>query len=209
MKRWKELVVGYALGTLTHQDHRELLQLTVDNPQLMVDAVRLKHMSSMQIAQRVDWPTEGFEVGAEGWADTATRSLRLVLPEPVVSELNRAVSPTAKSGLSDGSSSSLSDRENHLVDHHLLLDHHVVDRSVSTDRSINRSVEQIEPSRASRVPLNRIREFLAHRRLFSRKGTWRWIIVLGLITLGIDYWRVRRLLAITQSEILQLEMRVD
>ena len=201
MKRWNELAVGYALGTLTPQEHQELLQLTVDNPQLMLDALRLRHMTSVQIAQKVDWPTEGFEVGAEGWADTATRSLRLALPEPIVSELDKAVSPAAAHALSnsasDGSNDGPNDIPNGRKNHQ--LSHPLVDSLVMPS----------EPNKASGVPFDRMRWSPASWHLFSRKGIWRWIIALGLITFGFDYWRVRRLLANTQGEILQPEMTTD
>lgn len=189
-------MVGYALGTLTHQEHRELLQLAIDNPQLMLDAVRLRHMSAVQIAQKVDWPTEGFEVGAEGWADTATRSLRLALPEPIASELNE-VSPAPDCALSDVSSYGSNDREHRQLNPHL-NPHHLGDSPV----------ELPKPDQVSEAPSDRMRRSSAIWRLFFRKGIWRWIMVLGLILFGIDYWRVRQLLAITQGKVLQLEKAI-
>ncbi len=164
MERWNELMVAYVLGTLTPQERRDLSQMAAQNPQLMLDASRLRHMTSLQIAQKLDWPTEGFEIGAEGWADTATRSLKPALPEPI------AVEPTA---------------------------------AAATTLDLDFPAEA--PDLGSFWP----RAVLAKGKMSLSKRVWYWLMIVALVCLGIDDWRVRRLLTMTQSEVLQMKMRTD
>lgn len=53
------------------------------------------------------------------------------------------------------------------------------------------------------------RFWLAKDAVFQRTNLFSWLMALVLIGVGIDNWRVRRLLAIAQERILQLELSAE
>ncbi|MEL7140717.1 MAG: hypothetical protein AAGM27_11665 [Cyanobacteria bacterium J06554_3] len=180
MDRWNELIAGYVLNNLTEDEEQELSAVLADNPQLMSEISRLRGTATLKSSQRISLAAERLPMGSEGWADMA------VLPTDEALSVGEAMQPqyARMSELRRPqalSSQALSANEN----------------SVFPDRGW---LAALTPAKALAT---------LRARAFARMGWWSWLVLAALVVVGIDNWRMRRLLAIAQERILQVESTTE
>ncbi|MEM9947929.1 MAG: hypothetical protein AAF810_17965 [Cyanobacteria bacterium P01_D01_bin.36] len=73
--------------------------------------------------------------------------------------------------------------------------------------SVAESARVEDNSAALRAPVQRF--VMAKDAFLQRTSLMSWLVALMLVVLGLDNWRVRRLLAITQERVLQLELSAE
>ncbi|MEL6551958.1 MAG: hypothetical protein AAFQ63_00655 [Cyanobacteria bacterium J06621_11] len=220
MERWNELAAGYVLGNLTDEEQLELSKVLSENPQLKQEITRLRKTATMNRAQASENVVSPISTGAQGWADTAAD-----LPEPsflsnkvMNSEVvnskeqdieRQNIEKLNKQGPANsrlGSSAMFSARASTAPGSKVAQN---VPQSVT--QPVNHSAAQ--PVTQSNVPTSCGVSVIGGRLLlgevWQHAKPWGWLVALILVGVGIDNWRVRRLLAIAQERIFQLELSSD
>jgi len=181
MERWNELIAGYVLGNLTDDEAQELSAILQDHPHLRLEISRLRKTATMSRSRQADWPLEPLDAGAEGWTDTVHDLSDVQSIQPAFPEKKPLLESMTKPIQSkpDGAAESAFSLRQ------------VLSRRLLLNRPV---VESFVPERES---------------VFQRKSLLSWLMALVLIGVGIDNWRVRRLLSIAQERISQLELSAE
>lgn len=215
MERWNELAAGYVLGNLTEEEQLELSKVLSENPQLKQEIARLRKTATMNRAQASENVVSPISTGAQGWADTAAD-----LPEPsflsdkvmnseVVNSKEQNIERQNKQGPANS----------RLVSSAMFSAHASTAPGSKVAQNVPQSVTQpvnhsaAQPVTQSNVPtscgVSVIGGRLSLGEVWQHARPWGWLVALILVGVGIDNWRVRRLLAIAQERIFQLELSSD
>ncbi|MEM9089493.1 MAG: hypothetical protein AAGC93_12195 [Cyanobacteria bacterium P01_F01_bin.53] len=175
MERWNELVAGYVLGNLTDGESQELAQLMTEKPQLTEEIARLRKTATIRGAS----PAAGQPLG-------------------LVDQFPR----------SESGEEGWADENTRLPNPALLKTHHVLKPPAATLTDASPMALLIS------VPAYFLTSFRQRFALpdltqepmgFPMTNPWWCLLVLLLIGVGVDNWRVRRSLAISQEKLAQLE----
>ena len=219
MERWNELAAGYVLSNLTEEEQLELSKVLSENPQLEQEIARLRKTATMNRAQASENAVSPISTGAQGWADTASD-----LPEPSFS-ISEAVSSEDLNG-KELNSEKLNKQgpANSLLGKSAIFSARAStasgfkiahDVSQSVTQPVNQSAAQsaAQSGTQSNAPtvcassgVSVIGGRLPLGEVWHHARPWGWLVAQILIGVGIDNWRVRRLLAIAQERIFQLEL---
>lgn len=181
MDRWNELIAGYVLNNLTEEEEQELAEVLADNPQLMSEISRLRSTATLKSSQRISWAAERLPMGSEGWADMA------VLPTDEELGEGEAMQPQ-----------------------HARMSSKPYGPQVPAAQALSTSENSVFPDRGWLAVLTPVKVMAVLReQAFSRMGWWSWLVLAALVVVGIDNWRMRRLLAIAQERILQVESATE
>lgn len=180
MDRWNELIAGYVLNNLTKDEQQELSEVLADNPQLMSEISRLRGTATLKSSQKISWAAERLPMGAEGWADMA------VFPADEDLSVGESMQPQPI-------------RMSKLCEPQALAPRSLCANENSAFPDVD-WLAVLSPTKA----LMTLRECA-----FVRTSWWSWLVLAVLVVVGIDNWRMRRLLAIAQERILQVESATE
>ena len=179
MERWNELIAGYVLGNLTEEEQAELSAVLDENPHLKLDIARLRKTATMSHVQRLNRSLERLQAGSEGWADTAHGSPILEPEDFFAHPFSAQLSQSAQPS-------------------------QPAQPPVPSAPSAVDADDKSGPSDGwQRVKLPFVKMF------WQRTSWFGWLVALLLVTVSLDNWRMRRMLAIAQERITELELATE
>jgi len=200
MERWNELIAGHVLGNLTESEQQELSKVLSKNPQMMAEIARLRQTATLrsgQNKQQAVEPSPGYlPEGAEGWADMVAQMPNMT-PEMMADILSNDQTGLHKPSTLLGSAPAA-------------IDSHAVNSLPPNFRLDTHKPLAIAADTPTKPrPLGRIPFRTSPPDRHWGKQCTRWIVVLLIVGMGLDNWRLRRMLAIAQEHILELESTVE
>jgi len=195
MERWNELIAGHVLGNLTESEQAELSKVLSKNPQMVTQIARLRRTATLRSGHKKEQTTgpsaSQLSEGAEGWADMVAQ-LPDMTPEMMADVLNNDQGNVyAPATLLSKSFSA----ENSAVRHSLFEPPEP--SQTEDDESANGASLSQGAFRANPLEKQWGQRFV------------QWIVVLLIVGMGLDNWRLRRMLAIAQERILELESTAE